>query len=172
MASLIETRLTTAASMIAGIRAGQGADSPSAGYNFDWSEDGVNQFDLAQVPEGPFARMRFDPIIIPDDQGNGGDCDPFLYQIVIDIGFKFGVKKTILEAQFVIMRAFDDIRRLFGRDLHLAASGGGVNFSLSPRRFPEFRYQDNNQLSPVSHLETLWVTPIRANRLNPDLRAA
>lgn len=169
MASLIETRMTTAANMIAGIVAGEGATSPSVGYNFTWEAQNVNECDVARLSPGPFARMTLEPIESTNDDGNDGDFETLIYKIKIEIGFNFDSAKTMQEGQYVIMNAFDDIKRLFGRDFHLGSQGGGIGFSLYPRQTFRFVHRSNNVMMPDSYLETFWQTRIRAHRLNPDL---
>lgn len=172
MATVFEDLLTNVETMISAIVAGEGADAGSDGYNFTWPAANVNAYDASQRVPGPWADVFYESDQPSEAQGNTAGMYDGMMRLKIVCGYTYDMaqEKPKHQGQIDTSKAFDDLRRLFGRDARAAAgSSTGARFIDIDGRTNTLEYMSNDHLNPVA-MNTYWVAPYSVDRGNPDLR--
>lgn len=175
MACIAEQIIENIETLIPTMVEGEGADAGSDGYNYSWPST-INMHDMSKVRGGePFCDI-FIESETPVDENEGLKGDHLVSEISIRI--EIGIRRDtqpenpIRECQIDCFKAYDDLKRLFGRNHQLIANGNNGAFDFRRGSRPaEFAFDSNDALNP-GRLKTYWTAKYYASRTNPDLRSA
>lgn len=172
MASIFEEVMDNIETLVTAIVAGEGVTVgfTSDGYNYDWP-DAINKYDQANTPDGPFVNVYLEKEGATDNQGNQGGEYIFSLDLRFEVGYKFGEEQDnpVFSGQVAAMKAYDDLKRCFGRNPSIAANGnnGVTSIIIYESAVPDF--SSNSKTIPLI-LKTFWRFNYRVDRGHPDIR--
>lgn len=137
-------------------------------YHYTWGSQSVNEQDLAKATF-PCAMIYLESDTSLDDP-NGSHCGAYYHESIYRIEVKARLEEERANPKWAINaelnKAFDDLRKLFGRNYNLSGACDTIMYQSMQREFVS-----NGDIFIPSKMITYWVVRWESDRSDPDLVA-
>lgn len=137
-------------------------------YHFMWGSQSVNDTDLARVTF-PCANIYLESDTSLDDI-NGSHCGAYYHESTYRIEVMAKLEEERENPRWAInaelSKAFDDLRKLFGRNYNINGTADTIMYRDMQREFAR-----NGDIFIPSKMITYWVIRWESDRQSPDLVA-